>query len=128
MLVKHQYTRVMILATPSYVAPQDRGAWKWSLATTAVKTIGGSAYEEFSGLGKFVESWPVEGENALAWTMFRVGFLTGGASVESAKEPTTSFTGSGLDGFSVSRANVAVWVLKEIGKGDWVGRAPVLSG
>lgn len=88
-----------------------------------IKLISRSAFQEFSGMGEFVESWPVEGENALNWTLFRVPFLLSGE----AKCVVASFQGSGLDGLTLNRKSMAQWLLKEIPKMDWVARAPLLS-
>ncbi len=88
-----------------------------------IKVIGGSAFQEFSGMGEFVESWPVSGDDGLDWTLFRVPFLRSGE----AKPVVASFKGSGLDGSILNRKSMVQWLLEEIPKTDWVGRAPLLS-
>jgi hypothetical protein len=123
LLVSANYQRVLILCTPSYTAHQDSPTWKWWLGIGLIKFIGGSAFKEFSGMGEFVESWPVNGENALDWTLFRVPFLMNGE----AKPVVASFKGSGLDGSILNRKSMVQWMLQEIPKIDWVGRAPLLS-
>lgn len=113
----------MILCTPSYTAHQDIATWKWWFGINLIKLIGGSAFREFSGMGAFIESWPVTGKNALNWTVFRVPFLLSG----DAKPVVASFKGSGLDGTILNRKSMVQWVLQEIPKTTWVGRAPCLS-
>jgi hypothetical protein len=46
----------------------------------------------------------------------------------SAAKPTTAtIIGSGEDGLLLSRKSLAVWLLKELEEGKWIGKAPVLS-
>lgn len=111
----------MVLGTCSYTAPQDKGGLKWKLCVALVKLIGGSAYEEFNGLGEFIASQDV---NQLRWTMFRVPFLTNGAE----GPVNATYTGSGDDGLILSRKSMARWVLQEIrDDSSWVGKAPTIS-
>lgn len=111
----------MVLGTCSFTAPEDKGSLKWKALTVLIKIIGGSAFEEFQGLGSFVTSQDIA---QLKWTLFRVPFLWNGP--ESPVNAT--FTGSGTDGMFLSRKSLAIWVLKEMnGESDWIGKAPVLS-
>ncbi|KAJ5894533.1 hypothetical protein N7495_006224 [Penicillium taxi] len=120
-LVANNYKRALVLGTCSFPAPEDKGALKWKLSIILVKIIGGSAYDEFKGLGSFVTSQDV---SQLKWTLFRVPFLTNSPTAP----VTASYTGTGSDGMFLSRASLAAWVLDQIPEGsDWVGKAPVLS-
>jgi hypothetical protein len=120
-LVENNYERAMVLGTCSFPAPQDKGALKWKASIILVKIIGGSAYDEFRGLGEFVASQDV---SQLKWTLFRVPFLTNGPLAP----VTASYTGTGADGMFLSRKSLATWVLDHItGDSEWVGKAPVLS-
>jgi hypothetical protein len=111
----------MILGTCSYTAPEDKGALKWKLSVVFVKLIGGSAYQEFKGLGEFITS---QDATMLKWTLFRVPFLTN----SERKEVRATYTGTGEDGLFLSRKSMVGWVLDELrGDSQWVGRAPVLS-
>lgn len=58
----------------------------------------------------------------LKWTLFRVPFLGNGE----AKSVTATYTGTGLDGFFLSRDSIAEWVLQEMKEGEWIGQAPIL--
>jgi hypothetical protein len=121
LLISHNYERAMILGTCSFPAPQDLGAWKWSASVALIKTLAGSAYSEFNGLGTFVTSQDVD---KIKWTLFRVPFLGNG----NAKPVTATFTGTGADGFFLSRKSIANWVLEQMGvDSEWIGKAPVLS-
>jgi len=53
----------------------------------------------------------------------RVPILTNGA----AKPVVATIAGSGEDGLLLSRKSFAVWLLKELEEGKWIGKAPVLS-
>lgn len=121
LLIAHQYERAMVLCTPSYPAPQDEGAIKWRLSVAAIKVIGGSAFDEFHGLGSFVANQDI---SQLKWTVFRVPFLGNGPE----KPVNATYTGSGTDGMFLSRKSLAGWVLKEMNvDSQWIGEAPVLS-
>jgi hypothetical protein len=120
-LVANHYKRAMVLGTCSFPARQDKGALKWKASTLLIKIIGGSAYDEFKGLGVFVTSQDI---SQLKWTLFRVPFLNNGpnAAVEA------SYTGTGSDGMFLSRASLAAWVIDQISEdSDWVAKSPLLS-
>lgn len=111
----------MVLGTCSYTAPQDEGAIKWKLSVALIKIIGGSAFDEFNGLGSFVAS---QDPTQLKWTLFRVPFLGNGP----VKPVNATYTGSGTDGMFLSRKSIAAWVLTEMNvESRWVGKTPVLS-
>jgi hypothetical protein len=120
-LVESRYERAMVLGTCSYRTPQDKGGLKWKASVILIKIIGGSAYDEFRGLGEFVASQDV---SRLKCTLFRVPFLTDGPNAP----VKASYTGTGDDGMFLSRKSLATWVLDHItGDSEWVGKAPVLS-
>lgn len=121
LLAAHNFHRALILGTCSFTAPQDKGAWKWTASVALIKMIGGSAYDEFRGLGEFVTRQDLKD---VKWTLFRVPFLTKG----DAATVRACFTGEGGDGMFLSRKSIAEWALREMGEGsEWVGKAPVLS-
>jgi hypothetical protein len=120
LLITHSYKRALILGTPSFTSPEDKGGLKWKASVVLIKIIGGTAYAEFSGLGKFVTETDL---NSLKWTLFRVGFLGNGES----RSVTATYTGSGRDGMMISRKSIASWVLREMGEGsEFVGKAPFI--
>jgi hypothetical protein len=123
LLMEHKFKRAFVLGTCSYPTPEDKGAFKWKASIALIKIIGGSAYQEFNGLGSFVASQDV---NQIKWTLFRVPFLGN----RDEKEVTATYTGSGKDGLFLSRKSIAGWVLREMGEGEesrWIGKCPVLS-
>lgn len=119
-LIEHGYERALILSTPSYVAAEDKGGLKWTAVVSLIKVIGGSAYQEISGLGKLTAEVPV---GKLAWTLFRVPFLTNG----NAGPVEAAYTGSGADALTLSRKSMAEWLIQELNEGKWVGKAPLIS-
>ncbi|KAJ5581543.1 hypothetical protein N7535_000163 [Penicillium sp. DV-2018c] len=120
-LVANNYKRAMVLGTCSYVAPEDQGSLKWKASIFLIKIVGGSAFDEFSGLGSFVAS---QDASQLKWTFFRVPFLTNGDDAP----VTATYTGTGKDGMFLTRKSLATWVLGEIsGDSEWVGKTPALS-
>jgi hypothetical protein len=121
LLIENHFKRAMVLGTCSFTAPEDKGALKWKASVILIKIIGGSAFQEFRGLGEFVTSQDV---SKLKWTLFRVPFLGNGpeAPVRAA------YTGSGEDGMFLSRKSIAAWVLNEMNEdSSWIGKAPALS-
>lgn len=77
-------------------------------------------YQEMIGIAEYIASLPID--KHVQWTLFRVGGLTDG---EEAPVKAT-FLGSGDDGTWISRASVATWVLDEIARERWLGKAPYI--
>ncbi|GAB7347494.1 hypothetical protein MBLNU459_g4400t1 [Dothideomycetes sp. NU459] len=121
LLVENNFRRALVLCTPSHHDPADKPAWKWKASVTLIKLIGGSAYQEMVAIGSGMTAQPVD---KLAWTVFRVGFLTNGA----AGPVEATYTGSGKDGMSISRESMVQWVLQEAVEDKWVGKAPYICG
>jgi len=112
-------TRVLVLSTPSFPAPEDKSTFKWNALIYVVKLISAYGYAEMHGVGQVTSTQPVD---KLKWTVFRVPSLTNGA----AAPVKATFTGAGDDTLFLSRASMAAWVLQEIEEDKWIGRAPLL--
>lgn len=84
-----------------------------------VKLLAGSAAAEMRGIGETITAIPTD---TLRWTLFRVGWLNNGP----AKPVTATYTGSGQDGLGISRASIAQWVIEEIDREQFVGKAPYI--
>ncbi|ODM19690.1 hypothetical protein SI65_04676 [Aspergillus cristatus] len=119
-LLRQNITRILVLSTPSYRSEPDTDSFKWKLGIWTIKIFCPKAYQEVTGIGEFVSSLCVA--DGVRWTVFRVGGLTNGAE-ESVK---STYVGSGEDGFWISRASVARWVLEEVIENKWVGRTPYI--
>jgi hypothetical protein len=65
-MIEHKCKRALILDTCSYPTAEDKGAFKWKASVALIETIGGSAYQEFNGLGSSVASQDV---SQIKWTM-----------------------------------------------------------
>lgn len=120
LLLENGFKRVLVLSTPSYTVPEDKGGLKWKGVVMLIKLIGGSAYEEITSFSALTASQPVD---RLKWTIFRVPFLTNGA----VADVTAGYTGDGNDSLTLSRKSMAKWVVQEIQDEKWVGKAPFLS-
>lgn len=118
-IIKYGIKRAMVLTTPSFPQPQDKGGLKWSASVAVVKLIGGSAYHEMIAIGDTVSAISTD---TLRWTLFRVGWLNNGP----AQPVKATYTGSGEDTLGISRASIAQWVVEEITAEKFVGKAPYI--
>lgn len=119
-LLRQNITRILVLSTPSYRSEPDTDSFEWKVGIWTIRTFCPGAYQEVTGIGEFVSSLRIA--DGVRWTVFRVGGLTNGA-----EEPVKStYVGSGEDGFWISRASVARWVLEEVIENKWVGRTPYI--
>ncbi|KAF2457387.1 hypothetical protein BDY21DRAFT_343685 [Lineolata rhizophorae] len=120
MLVDAGFTRGLFLSTPSADDPSDKRGFYWRTAIFGIRTLGGSAYAEITGLHSFISSQPTA---QLKWTLFRVPFLGSGEP----KEVHAGYLGDAEEGGRLERKGMARWVLVEMEKEEWVGKAPVLT-
>jgi len=118
-LAEYRYERVLIFGTCAYTAPEDKGGLKWKASNRLTKMTDGGAYKDFSTLGNWISTQP---SDLVKWTLFRVHHLIDG----SAKPVTATYTGSGKDKTNLTRKSMVNWVLEEMVKGEWIGKAPVI--
>lgn len=118
-LAEYRYERILIRGTPAYLAPEDKPGLKWKASNRLTKINHVDEYKEFSGLGSLLETQPLE---MIRWTLFRVHNLTDG----SAKPVTATFTGSGKDKKDLTRKSMVNWILEEMARGEWIGKAPII--
>lgn len=118
-IIENGIKRALILTTPSFPQPEDKGGLKWAASKAVVRAIGGSAYYEMIAIGDTVSAIPTD---TLRWTLFRVGWLNNGA----AQPVKATYTGSGEDSLGISRASIAQWVVDEITAEKFVGKAPYI--
>jgi hypothetical protein len=111
LLLKHQYTRALVLCTLAFDSPEDRESPFWDQVLS---------FQEMKMLGHYVYSKPTDD---LKWSMFRVPHLTD----KGAKPVNGAWVCDDNREVSLSRPSLAVWMLDEIEKGAWVGKAPMLS-
>jgi len=86
---------------------------------SALKLTWRVAYAEMNAIGSLINGKPT---SPVAWTMFRVPYLTTGST-----HPVRATYAGKNEGVKLSRAALAEWVLEEIDAKKWVGKAPMLS-
>lgn len=118
LLIQNHFTRILVLATPSWVAPQDTVTLKWRLLVSSVRLFVNAAYTEIIAIGNYVASLSLDD---IGWTMFRVPILS---NANAADVVHASFLGE--SGFKLSRAGMVKWVLGELEAAKWIGKAPSL--
>ncbi|KAL3486583.1 hypothetical protein BJX62DRAFT_241813 [Aspergillus germanicus] len=120
LVLNYQYTRALILCKPAFDTPEDRESPFWDQVRAGIKAHIPLSFQEMKMLGNYVSSIPTDD---LKWSMFRVPYLTD----DEAKPVNEAWVCDDNRGVSLSRPSLSVWVLDEIEKGAWVGKAPMLS-
>jgi len=113
---RHGVRRVLALATPSLRQEGDATNLLLSPVTTVVQLFGSTAYDELRGTERVLR------ESGLDWTLARVPFLTNAAGTGRIRAGRLERT----TGATLSRDNLASWMLDEAVRGDWIGQAPVV--
>ncbi|KAL2062066.1 hypothetical protein VTL71DRAFT_6332 [Oculimacula yallundae] len=139
-LLTHSFSRILILSTASYSAPEDTRSLKWWVSINMyIRILPGDAYDEIRGMAQAT----VDLGEKIKWTVFRVPLLIGEelgekkggkggggeAKGEEEREVEACYVGDrkGRDGLILDRGRLARWVLNEIEEGKWVGACPLLS-
>ncbi|KAF7349260.1 NAD(P)-binding protein [Mycena sanguinolenta] len=113
--------RIFTLSTPSFsVDSSEVFNLKWSIYAALPKLIVPQGNAEMIAIAKAVVA-----ANDLDWTVFRVPRLTGKAA---DLRVAAGLIGPRFEGtIDLSRASMAVWILKEIEEREWVKKAPMLG-
>ncbi|KAK2461701.1 hypothetical protein APHAL10511_006164 [Amanita phalloides] len=114
---QQQVQRLICLGTASIRDPSDRPSFKFGLIISGVRTLAYNAYKDMVAIGDAVRSTDLD------WTIVRVPFLTSGACVD----VVAGYVGDGEDSAFLSRAGFAGFVVSEIGKREWIRKAPLVS-
>ncbi|KAJ7234619.1 hypothetical protein B0H12DRAFT_1327645 [Mycena haematopus] len=113
--------RIFALSTPSFSPdPSEVFSLGWTTYSLMPKIVVPQGNAEMVAIGKAVAA-----ADDLDWTVFRVPHLT-----EKAADLPVAAGVIGPDfkgGFDLSRASMAVWILKEIEERKWVKKAPMLG-
>ena len=123
------FKRILVLATPSYTAPQDKRSIKWFVSIDCyIRVIGGDSYGEIKAIAQVTVNLGGKCE----WTVFRVPLLQGkelGDVKKEGPEVNAVFVGDkqGKDGIHLDRGRLACWILTELDERKWVGLCPLLS-
>ena len=113
--------RILALSTPSFSPdPSEVFSIGWSIYGLMPKIMVPQGNAEMVAIAKAVAS-----ADDLDWTVFRVPHLTEAAAnlPVAAGVIGPDYKGS----FDLSRASMAVWILREIEERKWVKKAPMLG-
>jgi hypothetical protein len=113
--------RIFALSTPSFSPdPSEVFSFGWSAYALMPKVVMPQGNAEMVAIAQAVAA-----ADDLDWTVFRVPHLT-----EKAANLPVAAGVIGPDykgGFDLSRASMAVWILKEMEERQWVKKAPMLG-
>lgn len=114
--------RILVLSTPSaFPQPSEVLSWKWWIITSVLPSVvvpQGKA--EMKGIA---EKTSQQGD--MDWTVFRVPHLN---DQKGDAEVMAGLIGPDYRGSTeLSRKSLVMWVLREIGEGKWVGKAPMVG-
>lgn len=119
-LIQNGFQHALVLATASWVAPEDHASLKWRLISGLVRIFVGDAWADINETGNYISSLSLD---KIKWTIFRVPFLNDAAH---AQVDAGYLGGSKNVGLKLSRSSLASWVLQELDKPSWIGQAPCL--
>ncbi len=109
--------RLICLGTASIKDPNDKPSAKFWLIISGVRTLAHNAYKDIVAIGDAVRSSNID------WTIVRVPVLTNSTSTD----VVAGYVGDGQTGMFLSRAGFAHFVVSEIGKREWIRKAPLIS-
>jgi putative NADH-flavin reductase len=111
--------RFIATATPSFKVPNDKFQLSFSLAIFMIKTLAKDAYNNIVATGAAVSN------SQLDWTLVRIPMLS--------RKPKTGKLNIGYTGtdnvkvFSLSREDLADFLIKQISDKIYLKKAPILS-
>lgn len=115
----HGVKRIILLGTPSMKDEHDKFSTIFAGLVTGVAVFAHNAYKDVVAIGELVRS---HGDD-LDWTIVRVPVLTN----DPDKAVVAGYIGDGHVKPRLSRAAFASFVVKELGAGDWLCKAPLIS-
>lgn len=110
--------RLICLGTASIKDPADRFSLPFSILVSGVAIGARTAYKDVVAIGENVRTHGGD----LEWTIVRVPLLTN----QESEEVITGYVGDGRTNTWLSRAGYAAFVIDEIGKRNWVKKAPLI--
>lgn len=110
--------RVIVLATPSAAAPEDRRDWLFGALVLSVKLGLRAAYDEIVAIGEAVRSSP------LNWTLVRVPLLINGGPTGQVR---AGFLGTGVVRARLTRSDLAQFFVDQLDDSRWSRSAPAIS-
>lgn len=113
--------RLIALGTPSIKDEQnDKSSVVYSMMVTAVAYGARSAYKDIVAVGEVIRAC-----EDIDWTIVRVPVLKN----ETNREVRVGYIGDdgAGAGYTLARLGFAVFVLRELEKGEWIRRAPLVT-
>jgi uncharacterized protein YbjT (DUF2867 family) len=113
--------RLIALGTPSIKDEQhDKFSTVYSMMVTAVSYGARSAYKDIVAVGEVIRAC-----EDIDWTIVRVPVLKN----ERNREVRAGYIGDGGAGagYTLARLGFAVFVLRELEKGEWIKRSPLIT-
>jgi len=118
---RHGVKRLIALGTPSIKDEQnDKFSLVYSTMVTAVAYGARSAYQDIVAVGDVIRAC-----EDIDWTIVRVPMLKN----ERNREVRAGYIGDGGAGarYSLARVGFAVFVLRELEKGEWIKKSPLIT-
>ncbi|KAF8261823.1 NAD(P)-binding protein [Lactarius quietus] len=110
--------RLIALGTPCIKDEMDRFSFVYSGMVAAVFAGAHSAYRDIVAVGD-----AIRGSEDIDWTIVRVPVLKN----DKNREVRAGYIGDGIAGYTLTRQGFAVFVVKELEKGEWIKRAPLVT-
>jgi uncharacterized protein YbjT (DUF2867 family) len=112
--------RLIALGTPSIKDENDKSSMVYSAMVTAVAYGASSAYKDIVAVGEVIRAC-----EDIDWTIVRVPMLKN----EKNREVRAGYIGDGGAGagYTLARLGFAVFVLRELEKGEWMKQAPLIT-
>jgi len=115
--------RLIVLGTASIVDAHDGRSVVYAAMVAAVAIGARSAYKDIVKVGEVVRASGEE--DGVEWTIVRVPVLKNDAN----REVRAGYIGDGGAGagYTLSRVGFAVFVVRELEKGEWIKKAPLIT-
>ena len=120
-------SRILVLSTPTAFSERSERnsmSWKWWFYSWIPLLFAPQGNAEMAGIASAVMGAGSK-DRALEWTVFRVPHLTDGDV--SAKVVAGYLDESFSATTDLSRGSLVRWVIEEVEKRQWIGRAPMLA-
>ena len=116
---KNGVKRLIATATPSFKDTNDKFQFGFAFGVFMVKALIKDSYKNIALTGKYIS------ESGLDWTIVRLPMLSNNPASGNIK---TGYTGDGnVNLFSLSRADLADFILLQLDDIKWLHKSPVIS-
>lgn len=116
---KHDVKRLIATATPSYKDSNDKFQFGFAFGVFMVKALIKDSYINIMQTGKFIS------ESGLDWTLVRLPMLS---NKPANGKINAGYIGDGkINLFSLSRADLADFLLQQLNDKTWLKKSPVVS-